>query len=247
LTLKPGCRGYDEWMMRVLLPRQRPGWQLVTPGVLLLCAFAVPGAMLVTGQGEPAFNGVDTAWQAYSFTLHSPLWDSVNSVLNWAGYVGILVFHVVLAAALLLWRRPMAAVFAASSGITALAFTQLAKAVVGRDRPQGAKVLTDTGSYPSGHVSATTAFLLVLALLIGRWWMTAIAALGVIAMMISRTYLSAHWLSDVLGGACLAAGVVLLMWWRFRNVCTKENMRAGGRTIWAAKASRPLQATEQAE
>ncbi|MCT9869594.1 phosphatase PAP2 family protein [Paenarthrobacter aurescens] len=228
-------------MIRVLLPRQRPDWQLVTPGVLLLCAFAVPGAMLVAGQGEPAFNGVDTAWQAYSFTLHSPFWDSVNSLLNWAGYVGMLVFHVVLAIALLVWRRPMAAVFAAASGVSVLALTQLTKAVVGRDRPEGAKVLTDTGSYPSGHVSATTAFLMVLAFLIGRWWMGFLAVIGVIAMMISRTYLSAHWLSDVLGGACLAAGVVLLMWCHFRDICIKENAEADGRTIWAAKASQRRQ------
>ncbi|MDR6988539.1 undecaprenyl-diphosphatase [Paenarthrobacter nitroguajacolicus] len=234
-------------MIRVLLPRHQPAWLLVTPGVLLLCAFAIPGVMLLTGQGEPAFNSIDTSWQAYAFTLHSPFWDGVNSVLNWAGYAGILVFHVVLATALLVWQRPMAAVFAATSGITALAVTQLAKAVVGRDRPQGAKVLTDTGSYPSGHVSATTAFLMVLVFLIGRWWMTVLAAIGVLAMMISRTYLSAHWLSDVFGGACLAAGVVLVLWWRFRETCIEENARADGKTIWSARASQRLQAGEQAE
>lgn len=241
------CRGYDEWMIRVLLPRQQPGWKLVVPAVLLLCAFTVPGIMILAGQGEPAFNGVDTTWQAFTFTLHSPFWDGVNAVLNWAGYAGILAFHVVLALALLVWQRPMGAVFAATSGITALALTQLAKAVVGRDRPQGAQVLTDTGSYPSGHVSATTAFLMVLAILMGRWWMALLAAVGVLAMMVSRTYLSAHWLSDVLGGACLAAGVVLIMWWRFRDICVKENELADGRTIWAAKASRRLQAGEPAE
>ncbi|MGO4147217.1 phosphatase PAP2 family protein [Paenarthrobacter sp. YAF11_1] len=234
-------------MIRVLLPRQRPGWQLLVPSVLLLCAFVVPGIMILAGQGEPAFNGVDTSWQAFTFTLQSPFWDGVNALLNWAGYAGILVFHVILAVALLIWQRPLGAVFAATSGITALALTQLAKAVVGRDRPQGAQVLTDTGSYPSGHVSATTAFLMVLAILLGRWWMTLVAAMGVLAMMLSRTYLSAHWLSDVLGGACLAAGIVLIMWWRFRDICVKENELADGRTIWAAKASRRLQAGERAE
>ncbi|MFE4195976.1 phosphatase PAP2 family protein [Paenarthrobacter sp. NPDC056912] len=234
-------------MIRFLRPRQRPGWQILTPGLLLLCAFAVPGAMLLSGQGEPAFNRIDTTWQAYSFTLHSPFWDGVNTVLNWGGYVGMLVFHILLVVALLIWRRPMAAAFSAISGVTALAVTQLAKAVVGRERPEGAKVLTDTGSYPSGHVSATTAFLLVLALLIGWWWMKLLAVLGVLAMMVSRTYLSAHWLSDVIGGACLAAGVVLMLWWGFRDICIKENESAGGRTIWSSKASRRLPAAGRAE
>ncbi|VXC51812.1 Phosphatidic acid phosphatase [Arthrobacter sp. 9V] len=210
-------------------------------------AFAVPAALIMAGQGEPAFNRVDTSWQSYVFTLRSPFWDGVNNVLNWAGYVGMLVFHAVLAISLLIWQRPKAAIFAAASGISALALTQLAKALVGRDRPEGARVLSDTGSYPSGHVSATTAFLVVLALLMGRWWMSLIAAMGVVAMMLSRTYLSAHWLSDVIGGACLAAGVVLLIWWRFRNICIRENDSVDGGTIWAAKASQRRQAAEQAK
>lgn len=234
-------------MIRILLPRQRPSWQIITPALLLLCAFAVPGGMILAGQGEPAFNRVDTTWQAYSFTLHSPFWDSVNDVLNWAGYIGMALFHLLLAVALLIWQRPIAAAYSALAGIAALGLTQLAKAVVGRHRPPGAHVLTDTGSYPSGHVSTTTAFLVVMALLIGRHWMKVLAVLGILAMMISRTYLSAHWLSDVLGGACLAAGVVLLLWWPFRNICIRENERAGGETIWRARALRRQQAGGQAK
>ncbi|MEV7607538.1 phosphatase PAP2 family protein [Paenarthrobacter sp. NPDC089322] len=229
-------------MIRLLLPRQRPSWQIITPAVLLLCAFAVPGGMILLGQGEPAFNQVDTTWQAYAFTLHSPFGDAVNAVLNWAGYVGILVFHFILVIALFIWQRPKAALFSSASGLTALALTQLAKAVVGRDRPHGAQVLTDTGSYPSGHVSATTAFLVILVLLIGRTWMKVVALVGILVMMVSRTYLLAHWLSDVLGGACLAAGTVLLFWAAFRNVCIKENEEADGLTVWQAKALRRRQA-----
>jgi len=203
--------------------------------------------MILVGQGEPAFNAVDTRWQAFSFTLHTPFWDSVNSILNVAGYVGMLVCHGILAVGLFVWNRPMSAAFVTTSGIVALALTQLAKVVVGRERPTGAKVLTDTGSYPSGHVSATTAFLMVLAFLAGRWWMTSMAALGVVAMMISRTYLSAHWLSDVVGGACLAAGVVVLVWWRFQDICIQENATARRGPIWSTGASPRRRAGEQAE
>lgn len=247
LPVLQGRHGYDELMIRVLTPRRQPDWKLLAPGILLLCAFVVPGVMILAGQGQPAFNSVDTWWQAFSFTLHSPFWDGVNGILNWVGYVGMLSAQGVLALALVAWKRPVTALFVAGSGIATLALTQLAKVVVGRERPVGAKVLTDTGSYPSGHVSATTAFLVVLAVLAGRWWMTTLAALGIIAMMVSRTYLSAHWLSDVLGGACLAAGLVLLAWWRLQDVCIRENASLDGRTIWAARASRHRQAGEPAE
>jgi undecaprenyl-diphosphatase len=238
---------YDECMIRVLRPRQRPSWQIVAPALLLLGAFAVPGGLIMAGQGEPAFNRIDTTWQAYSFTLHAPFWDAVNVVLNWAGYTGALVSHLVLAAALLIWQRPRAAAFSALAGLSALGLTQLAKALVGRDRPQGAKVLSDTGSYPSGHVSATTAFLVVMALLIGQQWAKVVAVLGILAMMVSRTYLSAHWLSDVLGGACLAAGVVLLLWWPFCDICIQENEIAGRTTIWRARALQRQQEAGQQE
>lgn len=243
----PNRRDYDKCMNRVLRPRQRPSWQIIASALFLLCAFVVPGAMLVAGQGEPAFSRIDTTWQAYSFTLHAPFWDVVNVVLNGVGYVGMLVLHLVLAVALLIGRRPKAAIFTALAGLAALGLTQLTKAVVGRDRPQGARVLSDTGSYPSGHVSATTAFLVVLALLIGRHWAKAVAVLGILAMMISRTYLSAHWLSDVLGGACLAAGVVLLLWWPFCNICVQENETAGRATIWRARALQRQQEAGQQE
>ncbi|MGP0222224.1 phosphatase PAP2 family protein [Paenarthrobacter sp. NCHU4564] len=234
-------------MIRVLSPSTRPDWQLITAGTVLLCAFLVPAVILMSGQGEPAFNRADTQWQAYIFTLQSPAGDAVNAFLNWAGYAGMLFFHVVLVTVLFIWRRPKAAIFSSTSGLTALALTQLAKAVVGRDRPEGARVLTDTGSYPSGHVSATTAFLVILSLLMGRAWMKVLAAIGIVAMMVSRTYLLAHWLSDVLGGACLAAGTVLLFWVAFRKACIKENAEADGMTIWQAKALQRRQAGEQPE
>ncbi|MFJ4170625.1 phosphatase PAP2 family protein [Paenarthrobacter sp. NPDC089714] len=232
--------GYHEWMARLLQPRQRPTWQIATPAVLLLTAFIVPGLLILAGNGEPAFNGVDTLWQAYVFTLHTPLWDQVNVLLNSVGYVGMLVLQLLLGVILLLWQRPRTALFVMVAGVTALALTQLAKVVVGRQRPEGAKVLTDTGSYPSGHVSATTTFLVVMVVLIDRFWIKALAALGILAMMISRTYLSAHWLSDVLGAACLGTGLVLLLWVPFRSICIAENERTG--PIWRAKASQHRQA-----
>lgn len=230
-------------MASILHPRRRTTWQIVTPAALLLCGFIIPGLLIVAGKGEPAFNGVDTMWQAYVFGLHTPFWDQVNTVLNAVGYVGMLVLQSVLAVALYLWQRPKTALFVVLTGLSSLAVTQFAKFAVGRRRPEDAKVLSDTGSYPSGHVSATTTFLVVLVVLMDRYWIKALAAAGILAMMISRTYLSAHWLSDVLGGACLAAGVVLLLWWPFRDTCIAENERAAGGAIWRARASQRRQAT----
>jgi len=87
------------------------------------------------------------------------------------------------------------------------------KVLVDRPRPPGSLIATSGLSYPSGHAiaSAVTAIGVVMALTSGRrrlYWMVVAAALAALVAL-SRTYLSAHWLSDVVGGSLLGAGLAL--------------------------------------
>ncbi|UVJ39587.1 phosphatase PAP2 family protein [Arthrobacter sp. CJ23] len=233
-------------MIRALLPRRSAAGTVVAVSTALLTVAVVLGGMLLLDVARPAFQDMDNSWHDFSATLHTPLWDAVNPVLNWAGYMGMLIFHVVLAFALIVGRRPISAAFSATAGFAVVLVTQLAKWTIGRERPADNHVLTDTGSYPSGHVSATTAFLLVVTLLLGRWWMWMLSLAGIFAMMLSRTYLAAHWFTDVVGGACLSAGVVLLLWLAFQDVCIQENMNAVQTATWWSRALQRRQARGQA-
>lgn len=88
------------------------------------------------------------------------------------------------------------------------------KAAVDRVRPPEPLTRTSMTSYPSGHALAatTTAPGIVIALLppgpLRRRWLAAALPLAW-ATALSRTYLNAHWLSDVVGGAALGTGYAL--------------------------------------
>ncbi|MET3950622.1 phosphatase PAP2 family protein [Arthrobacter sp. UYEF36] len=229
-------------MIRVLDPQRLPPGPALAASTALLTLGAVLAGLLLADVRLPPFQGLDESWAGWITSLRSPFWDGLNVFLNLAGYRGVLVLHGLLVAALVLRRRPQAALFAAAAGIAVLIFTQILKAGIFRDRPENTVVLTDTGSFPSGHVASTAAFLVVLALLVGRAWAGVLAGFGVLAMMVSRTYQSAHWLVDTVGSVCLTVPVVLLLWLFFQNICIQENGDARRLLSWRARASRRRQA-----
>lgn len=234
-------------MTRVLDPRRLPTGPVLAASTAMLAVAAVLGGLLAADVARPPFQGLDRGWAGVITGLHSPFWDGTNAFLNIAGYRGALVLHGLLVVALLARRRPHAAVFTAAAGVAVLIATQVLKAGLQRERPQNTVVLTDTGSFPSGHVATTTAFVLVLAVLMAKTWVWLLASAGTVAMMVSRTYLSAHWLTDTVGAVCLAAPVVLLLWLGYQDVCLRENADARRLLSWRARAARRRRAAAQPE
>jgi undecaprenyl-diphosphatase len=90
----------------------------------------------------------------------------------------------------------------------------IAKAAVDRPRPVGSLVDTAGQSYPSGHAAYAIAWIAI-AVVVSRTVpglarMTVVVVVAtVIAVLVglTRIYLRAHYLSDVLGGAGLAAAI----------------------------------------
>ena len=103
--------------------------------------------------------------------------------------------------------------FAAAEAATPLGVNAV-KLVVNRERPAGARVDPFGTSFPSGHAAYAGATTVALVLLASerrppalRMWVA--AAAGAAGMAWSRTYLQAHWLTDVTAGALLGSGVSL--------------------------------------
>ena len=88
------------------------------------------------------------------------------------------------------------------------------KVLYARPRPLGSLVETSGYSFPSGHAvaGAVTAVGLVLVLLPpgrARWAWEFRAACFATLMSLSRTYLGAHWLSDVVAGGLLGTSIAV--------------------------------------
>ena len=222
-------RDADGWLDRYLVDTSAPtvssaardlGVRVLIPMiVLLLINLAIGFGIVFLGGGLRSEDAVNVSLQAG----RTPLLDSIARLASAAGSApsnigACLVFMVVVG---LVTRQWWVAII---PGV-ALAIEALVDAVtsvlVNRERPQVEHLdaAMPTASFPSGHVGATLAQVLVLLFLahqlsgtlyrVGLW----IAALGFVVLLgWSRLYLGMHHLSDVAVGVLNGVAAAVLGW-----------------------------------
>lgn len=111
------------------------------------------------------------------------------------------------------WRAA-SGLFAGALG--AVVAVGVAKDIIGRPRPPGSAVHTTGLSFPSGHATYATFWLGVALLLAARWrgrGRRALIGAGAAVMLLvglTRVYLHAHYLSDVLAGWAMSSALMAL-------------------------------------
>jgi membrane-associated phospholipid phosphatase len=215
------------------------GWGRTTGiGGVIALVLALAQAEVVEGvldgPGPPeGLHGFDQPVLDW-FVAHRTSWATVMATLLAAAGGTVAMAAVAVAAVLvLLWRRrwwpaAVVAVTSAGGGLLALGFKHLYE----RHRPPAVDQVIHYPGYalPSGHAVGTTVVLGVVAAVIAvsvRPWAAKVAAVATASLLallvgVSRLYLAAHWLTDVvtgwlLGGACLALAVTVLMLPAVRN------------------------------
>jgi membrane-associated phospholipid phosphatase len=181
----------------------------------------VAGAVFVVltvavSSGPPL--GLDTRAFQIANDLRAGWLDHVARAVTHLGLFAIVGPVVALGGAFLFLRGHQARAFALAIGLglTWIA-TQITKSAIDRPRPPAPLVHTTGASYPSGHAANSVGWLaLAVALSVvlptRGWRAVAITAGALLAALVglSRVYLRAHYLSDVLGGEALAVTVYSL-------------------------------------
>ncbi|MBB5158663.1 phosphatase PAP2 family protein [Saccharopolyspora phatthalungensis] len=168
-----------------------------------------------TARLDPVVEGFAVAHRTY--------WLSAGmQVVTWLGSGVVLVPILLVATAFLLATRGAvrAAVEIWAAYLGGVALYTTIKAVIDRPRPPVAELITQAGgaAYPSGHATQAIATWGMLALVLTRTYppraraATLVAAsLIVLVVGVSRIYLGAHWLTDVLAGYALGGAWIAFL------------------------------------
>jgi len=229
LELSPRAGVMTQWL--VDRGRRHPGLNRVIGGLLdpshpeiktllVLAVLLIGATWLFLGVLEDVVSGdplvrVDLGFYRILQDLRTPWGDRIMVFVTELGDGAVIALVSAAVLAWLLWLRKwrIAAYWSA-----AIVFGQLAAAIfkLALQRPRPLTNIYDglsTYAFPSGHAVMSTVVYGFLAVLIARqlsrahrWVAYATAALLIGAIAMSRLYLGAHWLSDVLGG--LSLGIV---------------------------------------
>jgi membrane protein DedA with SNARE-associated domain/membrane-associated phospholipid phosphatase len=222
---RPALRPLARLLIPVLRRTRRPArfvWDRITPGDLgleltTLLAVASVGSFVfvwdLVGIEERSFLMGDRGSLRLADRLHSDALVSVAKVITALGSLPAAIALVVIAGVVLVWHRHIrdAALLAIGLALTYVA-VHVTMDAVDRPRPAGALVDTDGGAYPSTHaayaitwVAVAVALSRTLPNLASRFAFVTVAIVVAVLVGLTRIYLRAHFLSDVVGGWALAS------------------------------------------
>lgn len=183
--------------------------------VVLLTAAVLLGLLVAIRGSRHEVQDIDDAVRRLAVSAQNRPTTIIAEAFSIAGGVWV-NWSIRIAALLVLAFRRQFLQFAAFAlaVITSEVLIGTLKAAYDRARPPDGLISTSGGSFPSGHAiaGAVTAVGLVVVLLPAgpaRWKWEVRAVLFAFLMALSRVYLRAHWLSDVVAGALIGSGLAL--------------------------------------
>lgn len=221
-------------------------WPLISSGIAVLAVVAL-GAIILYREGNLPFE-FDTEWMEEIIEHRNPFWEVPALVMNnvGGGLFGAVILPLLIVAALCLARKFWGALYFAIASALSAGLVQLLKGLYERPRPSEILVTADLGSFPSGHTANAATMAVVLGFIVRRLWVWIGGLIYTLVMLLSRTYLGAHWLSDTIGGLVLGVAVAVIVWAPFahrlfgeRRQDSRDATRAEARALTAQLRARP--------
>ena len=170
---------------------------------------------LVMAVAPSTFDVLDSWWHDSMVTLESGVATALAHALDFVGGTIVMAPLRISVAIYLAVKKRWAAL---TTLLVAVGLTELAigpfKALYDRARPLDSLVETSGAAFPSGHATAAAVTAVVLVIILispgehRRAWEVR-AGVFAFVMALSRTYLRAHWLTDVIAGALLGGATAL--------------------------------------
>lgn len=196
-------------------------WPLISGAGSIALALLL--GLVVTLRGAENLE-VDAEWMEELVEHRSPWWELPSLVMNFVGggWFGVFVVPLATIGILLFMRRKWGALYYAIAAALSAGVVQALKHLFGRARPEEILISSDFGSFPSGHVANAATIAVALGILFPRLWVCLAGAAYVALMLLSRTYLGAHWLTDTIGGLLLGSAVAVIVWAPFAEKLAVE-------------------------
>ena len=192
-------------------------------GVLSVLGVAM-GSVATSWTDSSSGRSLDETTAAWWQARRSAMLDTLTNVGSSFADTAILASVVALLFLVLVfvWRRRRGATaLGLALGFEVAVFLTVS-AVVGRARPDVEQLdpAPPTASFPSGHVGATVAFVLIVTVIVywnsrrTAWRSLAVTTALVLSVVValSRMYRGMHFLTDVVGGALLGASAAVAAW-----------------------------------
>ena len=195
---------------------------LIPLGVLSLL-FIILTVLVCTNTIEP----LDNAASSFIISIRSPeLTNTMNIITNISGSYALIVFTTLFIILIKKKKYPLAITI---NLIAVFITSQLAKAIVERDRPLDMLVSAPGYSYPSGHSMVGLAYFSFLSYLVIKYIPNKIVkiilpivfTITILLVGFSRIYLGVHYLSDILAGFLLGAIYLII----FINIYPLEEQK----------------------